>query len=71
MAEDNVLWVVAGTEVEEERAEVEGERYGIDIGGGFGEPLANRIVRAVTQRERVSLDAQALKVQVENMLVIM
>ena len=72
MAEDNVLWVVAETEVVEEQVEVDGERDGTrDIGGGFGEPPAARIVRAVTQRKRVSLDAQALKVQVENMLAIM
>jgi hypothetical protein len=72
VAEDNVLWIVAETEVVEEQVEVEDERDGMrDIGGGYGEPPAARIVRAVTRRKRVFLDAQALKVQVENMLAIM
>lgn len=77
MVEENVLWVVAETEeVVEEEIDIEGERGGTqDIGGGFGLPeTTERIteaVRTVTRRKRVSLDAQALKVQVESMLAIM
>ncbi|MEO1148611.1 MAG: hypothetical protein AAFY26_23830 [Cyanobacteria bacterium J06638_22] len=77
MVEANVLWVVAETEeVVEEEIGLEGERGGTrDIGGGFGLPdTTERIteaVRTVTRRKRVSLDAQALKAQVESMLAIM
>jgi hypothetical protein len=77
VVEENVLWVVAETEeVMEEEIDIEGERGGTrDIGGGFGLPdTTERIteaVRTVTRRKRVSLDAQALKAQVESMLAIM
>jgi len=77
VVEENVLWFVAETEeVVEEAIEVEGERDATrDIGGGFGRPgTTERIteaVRTVTRRKRVSLDAQALKAQVESMLAIM
>ncbi|MEO1209617.1 MAG: hypothetical protein AAFX78_08755 [Cyanobacteria bacterium J06638_20] len=77
MVEANVLWVVAETEeMVEEAIDIEGERGGTrDIGGGFGLPNTTEhiteAVRTVTRRRRVSLDAQALKAQVESMLAIM
>jgi hypothetical protein len=60
------------TEVEEveETVEVEGRRSGTDRGGGFGAPETVETTRMVTRRKRVSLDAQALKTQMESMLAI-
>lgn len=71
LAEDNQLWVVTETDVVVEQVEVEGRRSGgVDRGGGFGAPEAREVVRTITQRKRVSLDAQALKTQMESMLAI-
>lgn len=75
--EENVLWVVAETEeVVEEEIGIEGERGGTrDIGGGFGLPermgQLTEARRTVTRRQRVPLDAQALRDQMTHMLAIM
>lgn len=69
MADEDKLWVVVETEAVEETIEITGERSGKDTGGGFGVPDAVEAVRTLS-RKRVSLDAQALKVQMENMLAI-
>jgi len=72
MPDDNVLWIVTETEEEVERTiEVEGRRSGTDRGGGFGLPEPIQAIKTtVTKRTRVSLDAQALKTQMESMLAI-
>ena len=70
MADDNVLWIVTETEDVEETVEVEGRRSSTDRGGGFGAPETLETTRTVTRRKRVSLDAQALKTQMESMLAI-
>jgi hypothetical protein len=71
MSDDNVLWIMTETEEEVERTtEVECRRSGTDRGGGFGAPETVETTRMVTRRKRVSLDAQALKTQMESMLAI-
>ena len=70
MPDDNQLWIVTETEDVEEIVEVEGRRSSTDRGGGFGTPETIETTRTVTRRKRVSLDAQALKTQMESMLAI-
>ena len=71
MPDDNVLWIMTETEEEVERTtEVEGRRSSGDRGGGFGAPETVETTRMVTRRKRISLDAQALKTQMESMLAI-
>ena len=70
MADNNQLWIVTETEEVEETVEVEGRRSSGDRGGGFGPPETLETTRTVTRRKRVSLDAQALKTQMESMLAI-
>ncbi|MBW4654136.1 MAG: hypothetical protein KME20_14025 [Kaiparowitsia implicata GSE-PSE-MK54-09C] len=70
MSEDHQLWIVADTEEVEEIVEIEGRRSSTDRGGGFGLPDTVETVRTVARRKRVSLDAQALKTQMESMLAI-
>jgi hypothetical protein len=70
MPDDNNLWIMTEVEEVEETVEVEGRRSGTDRGGGFGAPETVETTRMVTRRKRVSLDAQALKTQMESMLAI-
>jgi len=70
MPDNNQLWIVTETEDVEETVEVEGRRSSSDRGGGFGLPETLETTRTVTRRKRVSLDAQALKTQMESMLAI-
>jgi hypothetical protein len=70
MPDNNQLWIVTETEDVEETVEVEGRRSSSDRGGGFGAPETLETTRTVTRRKRVSLDAQALKTQMESMLAI-
>lgn len=67
---DNQLWIIAETEEIEETVEIEGRRSSTDRGGGFGTPDTIETTTSVTRRKRVSLDAQALKTQMESMLAI-
>lgn len=71
MTDENTLWIVAETEVLEETIEIEGRRSSEDIGGGFGSPRqAIEVAQAITKRQRVSLDAKALKNQMQSMLAV-
>ena len=72
MSDDNRLWIVAETDELEEtvEVEVEGRRSSRDTGGGFGSAETVERTRTVTRRKRISLDAQALKTQMESMLAI-
>jgi hypothetical protein len=70
MPDDNQLWIITETEDVEETVEVEGRRSSTDRGGGFGAPETIETTRTITRRKRVSLDAQALKTQMESMLAI-
>ena len=70
MPNDNNLWIMTEVEEVEATVEVEGRRSGTDRGGGFGAPETVETTRMVTRRKRVSLDAQALKTQMESMLAI-
>lgn len=71
MIDENRLWVVAETEVTEETIEFEGRRSSEDTSGGFGSPKqAFEAIQTITKRKRVSLDAKALKAQMESMLSI-
>lgn len=70
MADAEKLWIITETEDVEETVEVEGRRSSTDRGGGFGVPETIETTRTVTRRKRVSLDAQALKTQMESMLAI-
>lgn len=70
MPNDNQLWIVTETEDVEETVEVEGRRSSSDRGGGFGGPETIETTKTVIRRKRVSLDAQALKTQMESMLAI-
>ncbi|MEO0827439.1 MAG: hypothetical protein AAFW84_29740 [Cyanobacteria bacterium J06635_15] len=71
MADENTLWIVADTEVVEESVEVEGRRDGgRDTGGGFGPTRAIEAIKTIGKRQRVPLDAKALKTQMEGMLAI-
>lgn len=71
MSDEQKLWFVVETEEVEETTKVTGERSGEDVGGGFGERELIETVKTVAKRKRVSLDAQALKVQISSMLGIM
>lgn len=71
MIDNNTLWFVVETEEVEETVEIDGQRSSDDIGGGFGVPNAVEAVKTLTTRKRVSLDAQALKAQMESMLAMM
>ncbi|MEM6520665.1 MAG: hypothetical protein AAF892_10410 [Cyanobacteria bacterium P01_D01_bin.71] len=71
MTDNNTLWFVVETEEVEETTKVTGERSGEDVGGGFGERELVETVKTLSKRQRISLDAQALKTQVSSMLAIM
>lgn len=71
MIEENILWVVAETEVTTEKFEIDGRRSGEDVSGGFGSTKkAFEAAQTIIKRKRVSLDAKALKTQMENMLSV-
>jgi hypothetical protein len=73
MSDNSQLWFVVETEATgQEPVEVTGARDGKHFGGGFGqEPSEDKIGKISTKRQRVSLDAQALKAQISSMLAIM
>ena len=71
MTDNNQLWFVVETQEVEETTKVTGERSGEDVGGGFGESESVEMIKTLTKRKRVSLDAKALKEQMSNMLAIM
>jgi U3 small nucleolar RNA-associated protein 14 len=71
MTDNNKLWFVVETEEVEETTKVTGERSGDDVGGGFGESELVETVKTIAKRQRVSLDAQALKSQMSSMLAMM
>ena len=71
MVDENELWIVAETEIVEERVEVEGRRGGGDRGGGFNIP--GRVFEAegsVVKRDRVSVSADKVKAQMKSMISI-
>lgn len=70
MTDDNTLWIVAQTEEPEADIDIEGRRSGQDVGGGFSPSRTIDAVRTVVKRQRVSLDANALKTQMEGLLAI-
>ncbi|WP_008310665.1 hypothetical protein [Leptolyngbya sp. PCC 6406] len=71
MIEENILWVVAETEVAKETLEVDGRRSGEDVTGGFDSTKeAFEAFQTIIKRKRISLDAKALKTQMENMVSI-
>jgi hypothetical protein len=71
MSDENTLWIVAETEATEETVEMEGRRDGgFDTGGGFGRSRAFEAMKTVAKRQRVPLDAQALKAQMQGMLAV-
>jgi hypothetical protein len=70
MVDTNQLWIITEIETVEETVEVEGRRSSADRGGGFGPHDTLETTRTLTRRQRVSLDAQALKTQMESMLAI-
>jgi hypothetical protein len=69
MSEDNKLWVVVETEAVAETVTIDGSRSSGDTGGGWGTDSVET-VKTLAKRQRVSLDAQALKAQMESMLAI-
>ncbi|MDA0267842.1 MAG: hypothetical protein O3A14_13000 [Cyanobacteria bacterium] len=73
MSDNSQLWFVVETEATvEETVEVTGERDGKDTGASFGqEPPRGTTLKTLAKRQRVSLDAQALKAQMSSMLAIM
>ena len=70
MADENKLWIVAETEDVEEPVEIEGRRSSPDRGGGFGASRGIEAIKKMGKRQRVPLDAKALKAQMEGMLAI-
>ena len=71
MAEAEVttqLWLVTEVETAEPVEVRRGERGSNDIGGGFGLPRATEQIRIV--RQRVPLDAVALKTQMSGLLQV-
>ena len=71
MSDNSQLWFVVETEATvEETVEVTGERDGKDTGASF-EPPRGTTLKTLAKRQRVSLDAQALKAQMSSMLAIM
>jgi len=65
-----LLWLVTEVEKTTETVEVRrGERGGDDVGGGFGPPRVTEQVKTVV-RQRVPLDAVALKTQMNGLLQV-
>jgi hypothetical protein len=71
MSDEQQIWFVVETEEVEETTKVTGERSGEDVGGGFGDPKLVETVKTIAKRQRISLDAQALKAQMSSMLAMM
>ncbi|WP_448573547.1 Pepco domain-containing protein [Trichothermofontia sp.] len=70
MADTHQLWIVAETEAAiENTTEIEGRRSGEDTGSRFGSGTV-ATAKTLATRKRVALDAQALNVQMENMIAI-
>ncbi len=70
MADTNQLWIVTETEAAvEQTTGITGERSGEDTGGSFV-PRTIATEKTLATRKRVALDAQTLKVQMENMIAI-
>jgi hypothetical protein len=68
MVDKNTLWFVVETEEVEETVEIDGQRGGSYTSSGWSDTTEN--VKISSRRQRVSLDAQALKAQMESMLII-
>lgn len=65
------IWFVVETETTQTVEEVHrGERSGVDTGGGFGQKVTEQI-KTVVEKQRVSLDAAALKAQLNGLLRIL
>ncbi len=64
------LWLMTEVEQTTETVEVRrGERSGDDIGGGYGVPRMTEQVKTIV-RQRVPLDALALKTQMQGLLQV-
>lgn len=63
------LWIVTEVETTETTEVVRGERGGEDRGGGFGPPRVTEQVKTIV-RQRVPLDAVALKTQMNGLLQV-
>jgi len=70
MADESAqLWLITEVETKETTEVVRGERSGGDTGGGFGPPRVTEQVKTIV-RQRVSLDAIALKTQMNGLLQV-
>jgi hypothetical protein len=63
------LWLITEVETTETTEVVRGERSGNDTGGGFGTPRVTEQVKTIV-RQRVPLDAVALKTQMKGLLQV-
>jgi hypothetical protein len=63
------LWLTTEVEMTETTEVVRGERSGSDVGGGFGSPRVTEQVKKLV-RQRVPLDAVALKTQMNGLLQV-
>ncbi len=63
------LWIVTEMETTETKEVLRGERGGGDIGGGYSPPRTIDQVKTIT-RQRVPLDAIALKTQMSGLLQV-
>ena len=63
------LWLVTEVETTETTEVFRGERSGEDRGGGFGSPRVTEQVKTIV-RQRVPLDAVALKTQMNGLLQV-
>ena len=71
MTDNNTLWFVVDTEDVTTNVNIKGDRAGQDTGGGYGKPPLIDTVKTLAKRQRISLDAQALKTQMSSMLAMM
>jgi hypothetical protein len=70
MAEETAqMWIVTEVEQTETTEVMRGERGGVDRGGEFGVPRTTEQVKTIV-RQRVPLDAAALKVQMNGLLEV-
>jgi hypothetical protein len=71
MADSNSLWLITEVEVIETiETSPQGQRSGDDLGGGYGPARVTEQVKTVV-RQRVPLDAVALKVQMQGLLQVL
>ncbi|PZV17108.1 MAG: hypothetical protein DCF22_04320 [Leptolyngbya sp.] len=63
------LWLTTEVETIKTTEVVQGGREGGDIGGGFGQPKVTEQVKTIV-RQRVPLDAVALKTQMNGLLQV-